>query len=110
MPELLTGRLLGAFSSLKKGGKGTPLNKGEGEKNKSAEMRKKNKELLMNSKHLEKQEPLLCCEVTQNQVYKKGGGEMEESNRKTVTQDSRPKEMLSLGSYLTHAPELSQSL
>jgi len=92
------------------GGKGTPLNKEKGEKNKFVEMRKKNKELFMNSKHLEKQEPLLCWKVTQNQVYKKEGGEMEESNRKTLTQDSRLKETLSLGSYLTHAPELSQSL
>lgn len=35
---------------------------------------------------------------------------MEENDRKTWTQDFRHKELLSLGSYLAHAPELSQSL
>lgn len=38
------------------------MNKGKGEKNKFVEMQKKNKELLMNSKHLEKQEPVLMLE------------------------------------------------
>lgn len=62
----------------------------------------------MNSKQLEKQEPLLRCTMRQNQVYKRE--EMEQNNRKTLIQDSRQKETLSLGSYLAHAPELSQSL
>lgn len=64
----------------------------------------------MSSGDLEKQEPLLCWQMTQNQVYKGGGEEMEESKRKTLTQVSRQKALLSVDSYLTHTAELSQSL
>lgn len=64
----------------------------------------------MNSGDPEKQKSLLCWKMTQNQVCKGEVGDMEASNRKTLTWGSRQKELLSLGSYLTHAPQLSQSL